>query len=71
MYEHNKKNCVMKEKDIVTTDKETFLKAEYPCFKNIWKSYNKFKKEMSDDIKKCEKCGVLYWNNCQKRCQHK
>jgi hypothetical protein len=58
-------------KDIVTKNKERFLKSEWNHYKVVFKDYDEFLKVMLESLRKCETCGVYYWEGCQKRCKHK
>jgi len=55
----------MMEKDIITRNKQEFLKDEYPFFPLGKKVFYQI---MPCDAIACESCGVFYWNKCKKRC---
>lgn len=51
---------------VITKDKEHFLKSERSYFTNM--TDTEYKYQMYDDMISCNKCGVLYWKDCAKRC---
>lgn len=48
-----------------------FLMWEYEHYKDQYESENEFIEGTRDMIESCEVCGVLYWEGCKKRCEHK
>lgn len=53
----------------MTTDKDEFLEKEFPVFESAFKKdKEKYINIMSDCVKACMHCGILYWAGCSKRC---
>jgi hypothetical protein len=59
----------MKDKGIITNDKQRFLDAERPYFSIMTNA--QYKEIMYDYLVCCEKCGVWSWDECAKRCNCK
>jgi len=57
----------MGKKQLLTTDLNKFLAAEYAFFQHIFKTQEQFESEMKQFTMQCE-CGGWYWLSCSKRC---
>lgn len=59
-----------KTRNIITTDKDAFLKAEYQFFKATYENdFDWFVSDNEKDIDCCPVCKVLYWKGTKKRCE--
>ena len=60
---------MLKEKGIITNDKQRFLDAERHYFTSM--TTKEYREIMYQDADSCEQCGVWSWNGCAKRCDCK